>query len=72
MDTKFDQTKTDEYEYVGELKRAQKRENLMEMVLVTHKYKFYAKIWPESAIEILPFFASKVLYDCQFDLRSGK
>ena len=51
---------------------AQKRDNLMEMVLVTHKCKFSAKIWPVSPIEILSLFASKVLYDCQFDQRSGK
>ena len=72
LDTKFDPTKTDEDEQVGVLKRAQKRENFMEMVLVTQKYQFYAKTWPVSSIEILPFFASKVLYDCQFDQRSGK
>ena len=44
----------------------------MEMVLVIQKFKFYAKIWPVSPIEILPFLASIVLYDCQFDPRSGK
>ena len=51
---------------------AQKRDNLMESVLVTQKYKFYAKIWPVFPIEISPILASIVLYDCQFDLRSGK